>query len=283
MKLWLKKGWVLAAAAVALCCAAFAVYVCIDRSTTDRKAPVITFQTEELRLSVNDGEASLLEGVTAWDERDGDVTAGLVVEGVSSISADQRATVTYAAFDGAGNVTKARRTVWYADYESPRFTLSQPLVFRSGRTFDVLDCVGAQDAIDGVLDDKIKATLVSGEGSLSEAGLHLVEFRVTNSMGETIYLTAPVEVYESGLYNAVLELTQPLVYVERNARFAEESYLKSMTAGTRVIPLDALGEDVSVEIESDVDTRTPGTYSVGYTVKSGAYTGHTRLVVVVEE
>lgn len=282
MKLWQKTGWILTAA-LAVCCAAFAAYVCIEWKTTDRTAPEISFQTQELRISVHDTDKALLEGVTAWDAQDGDVTAGLVVEGVSSISADQRATVTYAAFDQAGNVSKAKRTVWYTDYESPRFTLSQPLVFSSGRSFNVLNCIGAEDAIDGTLDDRIKADLISSEGSLTEVGLHEVEFRVTNSMGETVYLRVVVEVYQSGTYNAVLELTEPLAYVEKDAEFVAEDYLKSLSYAAQVIPLDTMDEDVSVEVESEVDTHVPGSYSVAYTVKSGAYTGHTRLVVVVEE
>lgn len=277
-----KKGWILLVVLV-LCCAAFAGYVYMVRQVEDHEAPEISFQSEELQISVNDAEEALLEGVTAWDERDGDVTAGIIVEGISNISADQLATVTYAAFDRAGNVTKAQRTLRYVDYESPRFTLSQPLVFGSGRYVDIMGCIGAEDAIDGALDEKIKATLVGGEGSINDVGIHEVEFRVTNSMGETVYLTVPVEIYQTGAYNATLELSENLVYLKKNSAFVEESYLLRMTAGSREIVLDASEEDVSVQIQSDVNTRVPGTYSVEYTVKSGTYSGHTRLVVVVEE
>lgn len=277
-----KKGWILLAVTV-LCCAFFAGYVYMVRQVEDHKAPEISFQSEELQISVAESGEALLDGVTAWDERDGDVTAGIIVEGISNISADQQATVTYAAFDQAGNVAKAQRILRYVDYESPRFTLSQPLVFNSGKYVDVMNYVGAEDAIDGALDEKIKATLVGGEGNISDVGIHEVEFRVTNSMGETIYLTVPVEVYQTGAYNASLELSENLVYVEKDAQFEEESYLRRMKAGSKEIALDDSLDDVSVQIKSDVDTRVPGTYSVEYTVKSGTFTGYTRLVVVVEE
>lgn len=282
MKKSKKKGWILLTVLV-LCCAAFAGYVYMDWRETDHKAPEITFQTEELQISVDETEEALLEGVTAWDECDGNVTVGIVVEGVSNISADQRATVTYAAFDRAGNVAKAQRTVWYVDYENPRFTLSQPLVFSSGKSINVMNYIGAEDAIDGTLDDQIKATLVGGEGNLTDVGLHEVEFRVTNSMGETVYLTIPVEIYQTGAYNATLELSENLVYVKKNSQFVEKAYLQRMKAGSQEIMLGTTTDDVSVQIESDVNTRVPGTYCVEYTVKSGTFTGHTRLVVVVEE
>lgn len=273
-----KSSWIVLAV-VALCCAAFAGYVFTIKQQTDRLAPEIFFSAEELTVSVLAPEEALLEGVIAWDERDGDVTDRVVVESVSSITAQAQATVTYAAFDQAGNVSKARRTVCYKDYESPRFTLSQPLVFTSGRVFDVMNYVGAEDAIDGSLDDRVKATLVGGDGNLSEEGLHEVQFRVTNSMGETVYLTAPVEVCPSGAYNAELEISDALVYVRRGAVFIESFYLQGMRVGTREIPL----AEAAVQIQSSVDTSVPGTYSVEYTAQSGAYTGHTRLVVVVEE
>lgn len=270
-----KRGWILLVVMV-LCSAAFAGYVYLDWQEEDQCAPEISFQSEELQISVTADEATLLEGVTAWDERDGNVTAGIVVEGISNISADRTAVVTYAAFDRAGNVAKAQRTLQYVDYESPKFTLSQPLVFSSGKNVDVLDYVGAEDAIDGALDDKVKATLVGGEGSITDVGIHEVEFRVTNSMGETVYLTVPVEIYQAGDYNTSLELEENLVYIKKDSKFVKELYLRD-------IELYAYQEGVSLQIQSDVDTRVPGTYSVEYTVKSGTLAGHTRLVVVVEE
>lgn len=276
-----KSGWIVLAVLV-LCCGAFAGYIYLVQRDTDRRGPEISFAAQEVTVSVHAPEEALLEGVTAWDERDGNVTADIVVESVSGISAQAQATVTYAAFDRSGNVAKAQRTVHYADYESPRFTLSQPLVFTEGRRFDVMGYVGAEDALDGPLDDQVKATLVGGEGDLSEAGLHEVQLRVTNSMGETVYLTVPVEVCPSGTYNATLELSDALVYLRKDTAFVQEFYLQGMRIGSRELALD--GESaVALEIHSNVDTSVPGTYYVEYTARSGAYTGYTRLVVVVEE
>lgn len=280
----MKKGRkILLLAAFVLCCAAFASYILLIRKAEDHVAPEISFQSEELQVSVEMTEQDLLEGVSARDDRDGDVTAGIVIERISNISDDKCATVTYAAFDRAGNVAKATRTLRYVDYQSPRFSLTAPLVFRSGMSFDVLNYIHAEDLLDGDLDEKIKATLVGGEGSISDVGVHEVEFRVTNSMGETIYATIPVEVYQSGTYNAAIELSENLIYLEKGALFTAERYLVSLNVPSGEISLQGAPMDVTIQIDSDVDTSVPGTYSAAYTVKSGSYVGYTRLVVIVEE
>lgn len=267
----------------ALCSIAFAAYFVLSRQAVDHTAPEISFLNEEIEVSVGVTEAELLSGVTARDSRDGDVTGSLVVEGISELAQDHTATVTYAAFDKAGNVAKARRTLRYTDYESPRFSLSTPLVFRSGTSFNVLNYVGAVDVIDGTLDDRVKATLVSRDSSITAEGVHQVEFRVTNSMNDTVYLTVPVEVYPSAAYNATVELSENLVYLEKGARFDPNSYLKTLRVSGDLIDLKSYSDKVSVTTSSDVSTGTPGTYSVAYTVKYGGYTGYTRLIVVVEE
>ena len=267
----------------ALCCVAFAAYFVLSRQAVDHIAPEISFLSEEIEVSVGVTEAELLSGVTARDNRDGDATGSLLVEGISDLEPDHTAEVTYAAFDKAGNVAKAKRTLRYIDYESPRFTLSAPLVFRSGTSFNVLNYIGAVDAIDGALDDRIKATLVSRDSSITAEGVHLVEFRVTNSMDDTVYLTVPVEVYPSNAYNAAVELSENLVYLEKGSRLDPNSYLKALRVSGDLIDLKNYGDRVSVTYSSDVSTGTPGTYSVAYTVKYGNYTGYTRLIVVVEE
>ena len=75
----------------------------------DRKGPEIFF-SEETRIVYEDGmeEAQLLEGVTAVDEKDGDVSASLLVEKVAGTNGKE-VIVTYVARDNANNVGKASR------------------------------------------------------------------------------------------------------------------------------------------------------------------------------
>ena len=148
------KGKILLLALTLLCCAAFAVYQYRYLRTADREPPKISMAQQELTLSVSDPDTHLLEGMSAADARDGDVTPSLIVESVRGVVADKRFTVTYAAFDRAGNVAKAQRTVFYSDYTSPRFSLSAPLIFRAGVSPDAFAPLSAQDVFDGDLTER---------------------------------------------------------------------------------------------------------------------------------
>lgn len=267
---------------VVLCCAAFAAYYLWQQRTVDREPPIITIQSDELRLSVSDPAERLLEGVSARDTHDGDVTDSLVVESVRGIVADKRFTVTYAAFDAVGNVAKTTRTVFYWDYTAPRFSLSEPLIFRAGVTPEVFEPLSAQDVFDGDLTRQIKGTMRTSERRLPEQGEYLVEFRVTNSLGDTAYLTAPVEMASDWGGAAKVNLTDYLVYLPKDAAFTPAAYLRDMTAGGQTIALDSRSS-AEVTMNSNVNTAVPGTYRVDYTVSYGQYHAHTRLLVVVEE
>lgn len=284
-----------------LCAAATGAYAFLFVLWDDTTAPQITLASDVLEVSVSAGTAELMNGVTATDNADGDVTGSILIEGIVNLNDQSEATITYAAFDKAGNVAKASRTLKYTDYHSPVFGQNKSLTFAANNSSDILSCVTASDVIDGDISSNVKGTLVSDTGSLNYAGLHEVEFRVTNSMGDTQYLTLPVEIYENGAYNAAVELTDYLIYLPKDAKFNAKEYLGTLTAGgnvfsltrstsrTRVYvnnyvdPSESSGV-INVEIVDTVDTSVPGVYSVVYTASyEGLYTGYARLNVVVEE
>lgn len=267
-----------------LCAAGFVLCLFRLSAQRDDTPPVITFAEDVLSRSVEDGADALLDGVSAFDDRDGDVTASLVTEGISAIREDHTAVVTYAAFDRAGNVTKAQRTVLYTDYEGPRFALTTPLIFRSSSYVDLFQYVSAYDMVDGDLSDNIKATIVDENGTLSEVGIHQVQLRVTNSMGDTARLTLPVEVYQTGTYNATAILSDYLIYLKAGSSFDPATYLRSLHTGYVEYTISQLpADEVSIQLENNVRSNTPGVYDVTYTVSYGNYTGYTRLIVIVEE
>ncbi len=76
----------------------------------DRTAPVISYGPDSLTYEEGMEEGLLLAGVTAQDERDGDVTESLMVEKISETS-NGNVIITYVAKDHADNVGKASRTV----------------------------------------------------------------------------------------------------------------------------------------------------------------------------
>lgn len=73
----------------------------------DRKAPEISFQENNLIYYSGMEQNRLLDGVTAYDLRDGDVTSRIVIEKI--VQEEGRVAVYYAVTDYEGNVGKASR------------------------------------------------------------------------------------------------------------------------------------------------------------------------------
>ena len=272
-----------------ICLLLFGAYLFYDRTVSDNIPPEITISEGEqiLQVSVLDDRQMLLQGVSAQDDRDGDVTKWILVESVDQLNDEDQVVVTYAAFDRSGNVSKAQRTVQYTDYAGPRFTLSQPLVFPHNAWFDVLQVIGAEDAVDGDIDHRVKATLLD-ESSITNEGIHNVRFRVTNSLGDTEELVVGVEVYPAGKYNATLTLNRYIVYLPVGAEFSAKSYLDSFMVYGQTFSLEeGLPENIQLQLEGIVNTAEPGVYPVSYTVSrewgSQKNVGFSKLIVIVEE
>lgn len=289
----MKKGnwfWILV---IVVTVGVFLGYCSLDAMRTDTKAPEITMDADTLEVSVEDPKSALLQGMTAKDSRDGDVTDSLVVENITMLDSSGTVAVTYAAFDDAGNVARTERTAVYTDYVSPRFTLAAPLVYTQGTSFDVLSNIGATDVFDGDIQHRVRATAL-GEEAISTAGTHVLQFQVTNSLGDTHSKSFPVEVMAGDPYDADLELEQYIVYLPVGSVFNPASYLKSFTyQRSNVELLGRVPTGFDLETRGQVQTQNPGTYTVSYTLtyteenehnaaNSRKYTAYSKLIVIVE-
>lgn len=252
---------------------AFAGYKIYENGLADNEAPVITCSEDNIQVSVADTEEKLLEGVTAEDQRDGDITDKIVVQSIAEFSEDNKREITYAVADEAGNVGYGKRTLEYTDYSEPRFNLEQPLLYPLGSTFNVADGVSASGALDGDLTSKIKYTLDKSI-STTTAGSYNVEFRVSDSAGRTSYLQTVLEVYDPSDYRIEVNLSQYLVYIGVNEGFDPNAYY----VGTDI---ETDTEEVILSINSTVNTAQPGCYYVDYNVTTERSAGKSRLVVVV--
>ena len=272
---------------IVACLAALMGYRTLQRLRTDVTPPVITWEDQMLELSALEPRSELLRNVSARDEKNGDVTASLVVESVRLLRADGTVVVTYAAFDASGNVAKAQREVLFTDYESPKFLLTRPLLFSRSTSYDLLNIIQAEDMLDGDISHRIRATVLD-EIDTNYAGTHDVQVRVTNTLGETVELVLPVELYNPGLFEGTLELTDYLIYLKQGDSFNARNYLYSFTLGRENISLEnGIPEKVNLLISGRVQTGVPGVYIIDYEVaydQSGqTYTAYSRLVVIVEE
>lgn len=247
--------------------------------STGGEAPMIYFDEDQIDVTTDAADEVLLEGVTARDREDGDVTESLMVEGVSNMQKGT-VTVTYVAFDAQGHVARASREARYTDYTSPKFTMSRPMVFASNGVNDLMDGVGAKDCIDGNISAAVRASYTDQSSSLTSAGEHMVELRVTNSLGETVRLNVPVRVQAESPRSDQLPLTAYLVYLDQNSSFDPLTYLSAdMAEAAQREGTDRL----TVQIQSNVDLSKPGVYAVDYTSARNEQTvATTRLIVVVE-
>ena len=283
----MKKQKLICLISILLCIGLLVGYQAWDEIQTDTKAPEITVSEELPVVSIPLSDDALMQGISAWDKTDGDVTGSLVVESMTLLDKNGTLSVAYAAFDRSGNVAKATRNVQLSNYTPPHFSLSQSLAFASGREYDLFAMISAQDELDGNISYRIRATAMD-DTVLTDVGIHNVEFRVTNSLGDTAKLILPVEVYAPNAYDAVVTLSDYLIYLDQGAAFNSHQYLDKFIHGAETFSLSSgMPAGFSVQLTGTVDTNTPGVYPVSYRVtrtldNARHYTGYARLIVVVE-
>lgn len=235
--------------------------------------PTIRCDSEVIELSVTDDEAALLQGITATDKQDGDLTASIRIQGVSKLVSNDTAKISYIVFDSDGNAASTSRMVRYTDYEKPHFTVDAPLVYMENQDIKLLDRISAQDVVDG---DVTAAIRVSALSPTQDPEVQTVAVQVTNSMGDTARLTLPLVIYSGTMVRPDVILTDYLVYLDQGASFRPEDYLSAVS--TPIGP----GLTGDVQITGAANTEIPGTYYIYYRYPYSITTGLSVLTVVVE-
>lgn len=246
----------------------------------DKTGPEISFDEELLEVSVKVTDEELLEGVTATDEKDGDVTDSIIIESISKLLAGNERIVTYAAFDGDNHVGKAERRIHYTDYISPRFSLDEPLTTSlSSDMSEMLQALHAKDCIDGDISDQIVVMNVDITGLTGEEASMVCEVQVTNSSGDIVSLELPVRVDMSGTSSQFteIELKKYLIYTKVDKKVDLKSYVKNIVSVSQSITAEDL------KISTDLDTSKPGVYTATYSLMEEEQESVTQLYIVVEE
>ncbi len=239
-----------------------------EEKINDTVAPVLTCESDTINASVSITEEELLMGVTAFDNRDGDVSNTIVVQSISNFIKENERIVTYAAIDSHMNVGRIERTLVYTDYKAPTFSLSKPLSYVVGSRVNVLANIRAKSVLDGDITEKIRYGLDTIIDNLTP-GVYPVEFRVTDSCGKTSYLNTEIEIYDNSYSGIDVSLSKYVVYVKKNSDFNPEKYYK----GSNI--------EGELSIVNNVNTKKEGTYTVEYFVNGINASGKSKLLVIV--
>ena len=254
--------------------ALFSFFYVSEKLNTDKTIPVITIEDEMIDVSFKATEKELLKGVTAYDEKDKDITDRIIIESVSKFLDKGVCKVTYAVCDNDNNVANATRKIKFKNYESPKFSMNASTCYSLYETINVSDVISAYDCIDG---DISRSVIVTSEEFMpSVAGVFSIEISVTNSKGDKSIVKIPLVVEDRSISSPKIELSEYLIYADVGEEIDFSKYLVSAK--------DSKGADLlnAVRIETNADLNREGTYSVHYYVTdSKGAQGHTILNVIV--
>ena len=263
----------------ALSILAFGLAIYYTQFFKDRVSPEFQMDSNVIAVSVKDGDQALLQGVTATDNRDGDISDRIIVDSVSQLTSANTARVRYLVFDNAENLSTASRTVLYTDYSSPRIVIVEPLVYDVGSTIALKGRVIARDTLDGNITPSIR--LSSDDLSNKNAGTYHLTIWVMNRLGDVSSVSVPVIVRNPEPDAPVIALSTYLVYLSRGDTFDPQDYFKYLYSSPSV-PVGGSYERLTVS--GDVDTDTPGTYEVSYSfTNASGHSSEVYLTVVVED
>lgn len=268
----------IAAVAVFIAAVAFNLWATAQyKSQQDVKPPVIACPEDTLELTVDQGVAQLSKGLTATDDQDGDLTDKILVASTSHFLDKGTLKVSYVVFDASHNAGKATRKVTFTDYESPKFSLRQPLVYYRGQNIRFLDYITATDCLDGDITDKIK--VVASDVSNYTPGVYPVLLEVSNSFGDRAQIELMVVVRPENSKGPEIALKEYITYIKAGDSFDPHSLISSVRAyGT--------GASISaseVAVLGTVDTETPGCYPLIYSCQQDGFEGTAYLTVVVTD
>ena len=207
---------------------------------------------------------NVMDGVSASDHEDGDVTGSVVVESsnvdTNTVGSYQ---VTYRVTDSQGasstkTITVIMNPKMEALNEVPVINAVDKIL-TVGDTFDVKKDVTASDTEDGNLTDKIE--VIRNEVDTGKAGTYEVTYKVTDSQGASSTKTILVTV------NPKMESLNevPTIKAEDKTITVGDTFDAKKDVTAKDTEDGNLTDKIEV-VKNDVDTTKPGTYEVTYKV-----------------
>lgn len=290
-------------------------YMRDKKSKMDTQAPEIVFAEDSIECSIHADNKELLEGVTAIDNVDGDISENVMISGIQITNDPETEEntkefeITYVVFDSSNNMTTASRKLSYTDYYSPRFGLKSKLQFDSVAAVKLLNVIKAEDCIDGNISGQVS---LQQDRECTGFGTYDCVATVTNSLGDSAQLLLTYRVVDSASDEEGLRpditLTDYIIYLKKGAKFRPTDYLSELRidhVNYKLLDSDKVKftEDTkesgygyndsvkgifmlkeAINITSDVDVNTPGVYNVRYLFRHPVekLIGTADLMVIVE-
>lgn len=141
-------------------------------AASDRVGPVITYSGDTMLYREGDDKQMLLMGVSAMDERDGDVSASLIVENIIPLSDDGSARVIYAARDKHNNISKVSRLISYVPLPVAEEPDTSALSENAAAGVDAGNAFpgGVAGTVNGVSDNAAQEVLAGEDGQAAQDG-----------------------------------------------------------------------------------------------------------------
>ena len=238
-------------------------------SVVDDAAPVIN-GAENVEVRCFD-DFDPMEGVTASDNRDGDLTSEIKVEGTVNVKEIGTYELTYSVTDQSGNKTSKQRTITVIDNVDPVISGVEDIEILFGQKFDSLEGIAASDNYDGNLTSKIE---IEGTVNVEKAGDYSLTYSVTDKSGNKVSVKRTV---------TVIDNSEPVLSGVKDIQinFGEEfDPLKDITA------TDNNDGDLTSKIKVDgtVNVNKAGDYKLTYSVsdQSGNAVTANRTVTVID-
>ena len=191
--------------------------------TVDRTPPEIVDNLGPISVSVADPEDALLQGLTASDNRDGDLTDKIIVERISSFAEHGVVSVDYVVFDQAGNLNRYTRTVTYEDYASPRLHLKSPLLYQVGEDIAIMDKLKLVDCQGNDITHRLK--IQTSNVNDSQVGQYEFTASAVTDMGDEVFVRLPVNIMSYDANAPIIELSEYLAYTKVGEPFSPTDYI----------------------------------------------------------
>ncbi|MCU5181789.1 DUF5011 domain-containing protein, partial [Bacillus toyonensis] len=216
------------------------------------------------RVSINVGDKfDPMTGVSAIDEKDGDITSKIKVDGNVDTSKPGTYEVTYTVTNSKGLTIVRKQPVKVKETEGtknevPVLTVPFTTTLHVGEEFDPMAGVSATDKEDGNLTNKVK---YKGNVDTSKPGKYIVEYWVVDSKGVNATATQSVIVKE----NEETPDMEPKLTAPTKTTINVGDKFDPMAG---VSATDKEDGDITskVTVDGSVDTSKPGTYELTYTV-----------------